>query len=231
MTDEDSHAEFIDKTGIVVVQNDTRSTVIFTQFVNNFRQTNCRVAITIHGTIIIQITAATCRFIKREAIIRLEALGSCATLVGFNGPIRIAVVNKTGSKRIEWASGGQEAPARGPRRADASREPHAPRGGAARRGGYVRAIPGRQLMSAAAPGRKHHATPTSAEQSSARVPHQLVSIHASFVESYHEVNTKRRCPNAETLSRHESPDYGRRGDYACAVTPIQPMPPRGELLK
>ncbi|GBP35432.1 hypothetical protein EVAR_94883_1 [Eumeta japonica] len=41
----------------------------------------------------------------------------------------------------------------------------------------------------------------------------------------------RRCPNAETLSRHESPDCGaKRGDYACAVTPIQPMPPRGELL-
>ncbi|GBP46219.1 hypothetical protein EVAR_82218_1 [Eumeta japonica] len=41
----------------------------------------------------------------------------------------------------------------------------------------------------------------------------------------------RRCPYAETLSRYESPDCGtKRGNYACAVTPIQPMPPRGELL-
>ncbi|GBP05687.1 hypothetical protein EVAR_96937_1 [Eumeta japonica] len=39
----------------------------------------------------------------------------------------------------------------------------------------------------------------------------------------------RRCPNAKTLSRHESPDRAKR-DYACAVTPIQPMQPRGELL-
>ncbi|GBP77690.1 hypothetical protein EVAR_60402_1 [Eumeta japonica] len=59
----------------------------------------------------------------------------------------------------------------------------------------------------------------------------LVLIRASFVESYHEVNTKRRCLNAKTRSRHESPDCGaKRGDYACAVTPIQPMRPRGELL-
>ncbi|GBP08130.1 hypothetical protein EVAR_2923_1 [Eumeta japonica] len=40
----------------------------------------------------------------------------------------------------------------------------------------------------------------------------------------------RRCPNAETLSRHESRLRSEEGDYACAVTPIQPMPPRGELL-
>ncbi|GBP67338.1 hypothetical protein EVAR_51409_1 [Eumeta japonica] len=40
----------------------------------------------------------------------------------------------------------------------------------------------------------------------------------------------RRCPNAETLSRHESPDWWARGDYVHAVTLIQPMPPRGELL-
>ncbi|GBP01267.1 hypothetical protein EVAR_104038_1 [Eumeta japonica] len=30
--------------------------------------------------------------------------------------------------------------------------------------------------------------------------------------------------------RHESPDCGGEEDYACAVTPIQPMQPRGELL-
>ncbi|GBP57013.1 hypothetical protein EVAR_88642_1 [Eumeta japonica] len=40
---------------------------------------------------------------------------------------------------------------------------------------------------------------------------QRVSIRASFVESYHEVNTK-EVPNAETLSRHESPRLrGERG--------------------
>ncbi|GBP89065.1 hypothetical protein EVAR_64701_1 [Eumeta japonica] len=39
----------------------------------------------------------------------------------------------------------------------------------------------------------------------------------------------RRCPNAETLSRHESPDCGAKRGFTHA-TPVQPMPPRGELL-
>ncbi|GBP78885.1 hypothetical protein EVAR_61534_1 [Eumeta japonica] len=45
---------------------------------------------------------------------------------------------------------------------------------------------------------------------------QLVSIRANFVESYHQVNTKRRCPNAETLSRHESSDCGAKSGITHA---------------
>ncbi|GBP23833.1 hypothetical protein EVAR_86208_1 [Eumeta japonica] len=37
-----------------------------------------------------------------------------------------------------------------------------------------------------------------------------------------EAQPMRRCPNAGTLIRHDHQIAGRRGDYACAVTPIQP---------
>ncbi|GBP34871.1 hypothetical protein EVAR_95976_1 [Eumeta japonica] len=64
------------RTGVVVMQDDETFTIIFTEFVNNFRQTNGRVQITIHDTIILQSSRShVSNFVKKkEAIIRLEAL-------------------------------------------------------------------------------------------------------------------------------------------------------------
>ncbi|GBP30053.1 hypothetical protein EVAR_14570_1 [Eumeta japonica] len=55
-------------TGIVVVQDDTTLTGIFTELVNNFRQTNGRTPITVHSTTILQVISRhVSSFIKKRS--------------------------------------------------------------------------------------------------------------------------------------------------------------------
>ncbi|GBP80322.1 hypothetical protein EVAR_47824_1 [Eumeta japonica] len=82
--------------------------------------------------------------------------------------------------------------------------------------------------------RSRPVTPIQRRGSTTPASAQLLAViitHAPYARARAVIFFLRRCSNAETLSRHESPDCGaKRGDYACAVTPIQPMPPRGELM-
>ncbi|GBP42061.1 hypothetical protein EVAR_29416_1 [Eumeta japonica] len=73
------------RAGIVVVQDDTRFTVNFTEFVNNFRQRNGRILFTIHGTIILQSNSSYASIFieKRSSFTGAPFCGGRATITKF----------------------------------------------------------------------------------------------------------------------------------------------------